>query len=247
MTDQRVVSREEWQKERDELLALEKEHTRQADELARRRRELPWVRIDEEYGFETESGTRSLAQLFDGRSQLFVYHFMFGPKYDAGCPVCSSGADTYDGAFAHLNARDVTFTCISRAPLDRLLAYRERMGWSFPWASSEGSDFNFDFHVSQTDEQAAALVEGGVPPAVALNAAACGTDPAGYLTEAPAMTVFALDDGEVFQTYSTGARGLEIMMGFYPLLDRVPRGRDEEKDSDFWIRRHDEYDQGHSV
>ena len=202
------MSREEWQKERDELLALEKEHTRQADELARRRRELPWVRIDEEYGFETESGTRSLAQLFDGRSQLFVYHFMFGPKYDAGCPVCSSGADTYDGAFAHLNARDVTFTCISRAPLDRLLAYRERMGWSFPWASSEGSDFNFDFQVSQTDEQAAALVEGGVPPAVALNAAACGTDPAGYLTEAPAMTVFALDDGEVFQTYSTGARGL---------------------------------------
>jgi predicted dithiol-disulfide oxidoreductase (DUF899 family) len=242
MTDHRVVSREEWQKERDELLALEKEHTRQADELARRRRELPWVRIDEEYSLETESGTRSLAELFDGRSQLLVYHFMFGPKYDAGCPVCSSGADTYDGAFAHLNARDVTFTCISRAPLDRLLAYRERMGWSFPWASSEKSDFNVDFQVSQSDEQAAALVEGGVPPAVELNAAACGTDAAGYLTEAPAMTVFALDDGEVFQTYSTGTRGLEIMMGFYPLLDRAPKGRDEEKDSEFWIRRHDEYE-----
>jgi predicted dithiol-disulfide oxidoreductase (DUF899 family) len=242
MTDHRVVSPEEWQKERDELLALEKEHTRQADELARRRRELPWVRIDEEYRFGTESGTRSLADLFDGRSQLFVYHFMFGPKYDAGCPVCSSGADTYSGAFAHLNARDVTFTCISRAPLDRLLAYRERMGWSFPWASSEGSGFNFDFQVSQTDEQAVAMVEGGVPPAVELNAAACGTDAAGYLTEAPAMTVFALDDGEVFQTYSTSARGLEFMMGFYPLLDRVPKGRDEEKDPDFWIRRHDEYE-----
>jgi predicted dithiol-disulfide oxidoreductase (DUF899 family) len=199
------------------------------------------VKIEKEYRFATEDGQKTLPELFDGRSQLFVYHFMFGPKYQAGCPVCSSGADTYNGAIPHLNARDVTLSLISRAPLDRLLAFRERMGWSIPWASSEGSDFNFDFQASQPDEQAAAMAEAGVPPAVELGAKQSGTDAAGYLTEAPAVSVFALDDGDVYQTYSTGARGLEIMLGFYPLLDRVPKGRDEEKDSEFWIRHHDQY------
>ncbi|MFL5869946.1 MAG: DUF899 domain-containing protein, partial [Solirubrobacterales bacterium] len=237
MTDQRVVSREEWQRERDELLASEKEHTRLGDDLARRRRELPWVRIDEDYSFETEDGPKTLAELFEGRSQLFVYHFMFGPHYTAGCPTCSAGADTYDGAVAHLNARDVSFTCVSRAPLDRLLAYRERMGWSFPWASSEGSDFNFDFQVSQSDEQAAAMAEGGnFPSAVEMFASMCGTDTAGYLADGPGLSVFALSDGVVYQTYSAYARGLEVMLGFYGLLDRVPKGRDESDDRPFWIR-----------
>jgi predicted dithiol-disulfide oxidoreductase (DUF899 family) len=241
MTDHRVGSREEWLAAREELLAREKAHTRQADELARQRRELPWVRIEMDYRFETEDGTKALAELFDGRSQLLVYNFMFGPAYEGGCPVCSSGADTFDGAVAHLNARDVTFVCVSRAPLEKLLAYRRRMGWSFPWVSSQGSDFNFDFGASHTEQELAPFLTGDIPPVVTRLASDCGTDPAGYLSEEPMLTAFALEDGVVYQTYSTSARGLEILLGFYPLLDRAPKGRDEGDPPEIWIRRHDEY------
>jgi predicted dithiol-disulfide oxidoreductase (DUF899 family) len=241
MTEHKLGTREEWLVARKELLDREKELTHRSDELARQRRALPWVPIEKEYAFETDDGTKTLAELFDGRSQLLVYHFMFGPQYEAGCPTCSSGADTFDGAVPHLKARDVTFTCVSRAPLDKLRAYKERMGWSFPWASSEGSDFNFDFDVSQTEEELAEFLKGDVPPVIAQFATACGTDPAGFLAEGPGLSAFALSDGAVHHTYSTYARGLEVMLGFYPLLDRVPKGRDEEGDEEFWIRRHDEY------
>jgi predicted dithiol-disulfide oxidoreductase (DUF899 family) len=242
MTEHEVGTREEWLRARNELLAKEKELTHRSDELARERRELPWVKVDKEYRFDTDAGTKTLAELFAGRSQLLVYHFMFGPEYTAGCPTCSAGADTYNGAVPHLNARDVTFTCASRAPLDRLRAYKRRMGWTFPWVSSLGSDFNFDFDVSRTRDAAASFLEGEVPPVVATLASACGTDAAGYLSEGPGLSAFALSDGTVYHTYSTYARGLEIMLGFYPLLDRMPKGRDEEGSTEFWIRRHDEYD-----
>lgn len=241
MTEHRVGTREEHRAAREELLEREKEITHRSDELARERRELPWVKLDEEYRFETDEGQRTLAELFDGRSQLLMYHFMFGPAYEAGCPVCSAGADTFNGAVPHLSARDVTFLCCSRAPLEKLRAYKERMGWSFPWVSSEGSDFNFDFQVSATEEQLASFLGGEVPPVVERMASASGTDPAGYLSEGPGLSAFALDDGAVYHTYSTYARGLEIVLGFYPLLDRVPKGRDEEGESQFWLRRHDEY------
>ena len=241
MTGHRVGTREEWQVAREALLEREKELTRRNDELARERRELPWVRVDEEYSFETDEGAKTLAELFDGRSQLIVYHFMFGPRYTAGCPVCSSAADTFDGAVEHLKARDVTFLCISRAPLERLQAYRRRMGWSFPWVSAGDSDFNFDFDVSATEEQTAPFLEGDVPPVLAQMATACGTEPAGYLTEQQGLSAFALSDGVVYHTYSSYARGVEIVMGFYPLLDRAPKGRDEGDSTEFWVRRHDEY------
>ena len=241
MTEHKVGTREEWRRAGQELLEREKELTRRGDELARQRRELPWVPVDKEYRFETDEGTKTLAELFDGRSQLLVYHFMFGPEYTAGCPVCSSGADTFNGAVEHLKARDVTFLCISRAPLETLQAYKQRMGWTFHWASSHGSDFNFDFDASHTDEQLAPFLAGDIPPAVAQMAAACGTDPAGYVAEGPALSAFTLSDGVVYQTYATAARGLEIMLAFYPLLDRVAKGRDEEG-AEFWIRRHDEYE-----
>jgi predicted dithiol-disulfide oxidoreductase (DUF899 family) len=237
----RIVTREEWQAARLELLEAEKALTRRSDELARQRRQLPWVRIEKDYGFQTENGTKTLAELFGGRSQLLIYHFMFGPGYTAGCPVCSSAADTFDGAVPHLRARDVTFLCISRAPLERLQAYKRRMGWSFPWVSSHDSDFNFDFDASATEEQVAPWLEGGAPPVVAHMATECGTSPAGYLAEQPALSAFALSDGVVYHTYSTSSRGLEILMGFYPLLDRVPEGRNEASSTEFWIRRHDEY------
>jgi predicted dithiol-disulfide oxidoreductase (DUF899 family) len=242
MTEHKVGTREEWLAARNELLEREKELTHRSDELARQRRELPWVPVEKDYSFETDDGTKTLAELFDGRSQLLMYHFMFGPEYEAGCPTCSSGADTFDGAVSHLNARDVTFLCSSRAPLERLQGYKQRMGWTFPWVSSEGSDFNFDFEVSHTEEQLAPFLEGDLPPVIAQFAAACGTDPAGFMAEGPGLSAFALSDGVVYHTYSTYARGLEIMLGFYGLLDRVPRGRDEEKDAEFWIRRHDEYE-----
>ena len=241
MTEHKVGTQEEWQAARQELLEREKELTRRSDELAQQRRELPWVPVEKEYSFETDEGTKTLAELFDGRSQLLMYHFMFGPSYTAGCPTCSSGADTYDGAVTHLNQRDVTFLCASRAPLEKLQAYKRRMGWSFPWVSTWGSDFNFDFDVSHTEEQAAPFLEGEVPPVIARLAADCGTDPVGYLSEGPGLSAFALDGGVVYHTYSTYARGLEVMLGFYPLLDRVPKGRDEDG-SEFWIRRHDEYE-----
>jgi predicted dithiol-disulfide oxidoreductase (DUF899 family) len=241
MTEHKVGTREEWQVAREALLEREKELTRRNDELARERRELPWVRIDEEYTFETDQGAKTLAELFDGRSQLVVYHFMFGPRYTAGCPVCSSAADTFDGAVEHLKARDVTFLCISRAPLERLQAYKRRMGWSFPWVSSRDSDFNFDFGVSATEEQISPFLEGDVPPVLTQMATACGTEPAGYLTEQQALSAFALSDGVVYHTYSSYARGVEIVMGFYPLLDRAPMGRNEGDSTEFWVRRRDEY------
>src|SRR5436190_10060695 len=241
MADHRTGTREEYEAAREELLGAEKEHTRAGDELARRRRELPWVPIEKEYRFHTEAGSKTLAELFDGRSQLLVYHFMFGPQYTAGCPVCSSGADTYDGAMAHLNARDVTFTCVSRAPLEKLLAYRKRMGWSFPWASSEGSDFNFDFAASHTDGEVKQFLEGGEWRTASKVAASCGTDLAGFLTEAPRFSPFAFAGDVVHLTYSTGARGLEFLLGYYGILDRAPGGRAEGDQPDMWLRRHDEY------
>jgi predicted dithiol-disulfide oxidoreductase (DUF899 family) len=209
------------------------------------RRELPWVAVEKEYRFETENGTRSLAELFDGRSQLLVYHFMFGPSYQAGCPVCSSSADAVNGVLPHLHARDVTMLYVSRAPLEKLQAYKRRLGWEFPWVSSADSDFNFDFGVSYTGEQlrahAGPVLEGDPPPVLRQLANETGTDVAGYLSEAPGLSAFAIEDGTVFHTYSTYARGLEVVMGFYPILDRVPHGRDEAGESEFWIRRHDEY------
>ena len=240
MTEHKVGTREEWKQAREELLEREKELTRRSDELARERQELPWVPVDKEYLFETDEGTKPLAELFDGRTQLLVYHFMFGPEYTAGCPVCSSGADTFNGAVPHLNARDVTFLCVSRAPLERLQAYKRRMGWRFPWVSSLRTDFNFDFDVSHTEEQVASFLEGELGPLPEL-ATACGTDPAGYIAEGPGLSAFLLSDGVVHHTYSTYARGLEFLMGFYPLLDRVPSGRNEGDSQEFWIRRHDEY------
>src|SRR5213592_877604 len=195
MTEHRIGTQEEWQGERDALLKEEKELTRRGDELVRKRRELPWVQVEKDYSFETEDGTKTLAELFDGRSQLIVYHFMFGPAYTAGCPVCSSAADTFDGAVSHLRARDATFLCISHAPLEKLQAYKRRMGWSFPWASSHGSDFSFDFGASHTEEELKPFLEGDLPPVVAELASACGTDPPGYLAEGPVLSAFALEDG----------------------------------------------------
>jgi predicted dithiol-disulfide oxidoreductase (DUF899 family) len=246
MTEHRIGSREDWETARDELLRREKEHTRMADELARQRRELPWVAVEKEYRFETDEGTQTLGELFDGRSQLLVYHFMFGPKWEAGCPVCSSSADAVNGVLSHLHARDVTMLYVSRAPLEKLTAYKQRMGWGFPWVSSAESDFNFDFRVSYTDEQVreqmGPMLEGEPPPVLRQMADATGTDVAGYVSEGPGMSAFAQADGAVYHTYSTYARGLEFLMGYYPILDRAPNGRDESNSSDFWIRRRDEYD-----
>jgi predicted dithiol-disulfide oxidoreductase (DUF899 family) len=249
MTNHKVGTPEEWQAARDELLAEEKELTRRNDELAKKRRELPWVPVEKEYSFETDGGTKTLEELFDGRSQLLVYHFMFGPGYDAGCPACTSMADTIDGILPHLHARDVTMLLVSRAPLERLQAYRRRMGWSIPWASTAGNDFNFDFGVSSTPEQVREQMGRGLDDVPGLReiAAATGTDVAGYVAEAPepTATAFVLDDGAVYHAYSTQGRGVEFLMGYYPILDRAPKGRDEGDSrapaSLLWIRRHDEY------
>jgi predicted dithiol-disulfide oxidoreductase (DUF899 family) len=250
MTDHKIASREEWQAARDELLRREKEHTRVGDELARQRRELPWVPVEKEYSFEMDEGTKTLAELFDGRSQLLVYHFMFGPSYEAGCPACSSMADTIDGVLPHLQARDVTMLLVSRAPLERLQAYKRRMGWSIPWASTADNDFNFDFGVSQTPEQVREFMGPALddpPPGLREIATASGTDVLGYIAEAPepTATAFVLDGGAVYHAYSTQSRGVEFMMGYYPILDRAPKGRDEGDSrapaSLLWIRRHDEY------
>jgi predicted dithiol-disulfide oxidoreductase (DUF899 family) len=240
-----IVTREEWLGARNRLLAREKEHTRQGDDLARERRELPWVRLEKEYRLDTEDGPRTLAELFDGRSQLLVYHFMFGPDYEAGCPVCSSSADAVNGVLAHLHARDLTMLYVSRAPLDRISAYKRRMGWSFPWVSSAGSDFNFDFGMSYTDDQVHEHMGPALedpPPVLRQMAEATGTDVAGYLSEGPGFSAFALANGAVYHTYSTQARGLEFLMGYYPILDRAPKGRDEGDPPAMWIRRHDEYE-----
>jgi predicted dithiol-disulfide oxidoreductase (DUF899 family) len=256
MTKHVTGTREEWLAARVELLAAEKEHTRRSDELVQRRQELPWVRVDKQYRFETDAGSASLADLFRGRSQLLVYHFMFGPDYKAGCPSCSMIADGFDGFAVHLAQHDVMLWAVSRAPLAKLRAYQKRMGWSFPWASSVGGDFNFDFNVSITPEQQR---EGGFEynyrraPAFEWRAdpeggarvdsqfaAMCGTDSATFFRDRPGMSAFALEDGAVYHSYSTYARGLDGLWGMYQWLDRAPRGRNE---SGPWWRRHDEYDQ----
>jgi predicted dithiol-disulfide oxidoreductase (DUF899 family) len=251
MTAQRIGTQEEWQAARDQLLAEEKELTRRSDELARKRRELPWVRVEKEYRFDTDDGTRTLAELFDGRSQLLVYHIMFGESFDAACPICSSMADGVNGLLPYLHARDVTMLLVSRAPLERLQAYKRRMGWSIPWASTAGNDFNSDLGVSYPPEQVREQLGPALddpPPGLRRLATATGTDVLGYLAEAPAptSTAFVLDDGVVYHAYSTQGRGVEFLMGYYPILDRVPKGRDEgdspAPDSMFWIRRHDEYE-----
>jgi predicted dithiol-disulfide oxidoreductase (DUF899 family) len=245
MTDHKIGTREEWLAARERLLVREKEHTPLGDELARQRRGLPWVRVEKEYRFDTHDGEKSLAELFDGRSQLLVYHFMFGPSYEAGCPVNSSIADSINGVLPHLHARDVTFLLVSQAPLEKLQAYKRRMGWSLPWVSTAHTDFNFDLGFSHTEEQGrevvAQMTGSGLPPIVEQNARATGTDVAGYLTESPGFSTFVRDDGAAYHTYSTTWRGLEFVMGYYPILDHAPKGRDEGEAWQLWIRRHDEY------
>jgi predicted dithiol-disulfide oxidoreductase (DUF899 family) len=242
MMEHRIGTQEEWQAERDELLKEEKELTRRSDELATKRRALPWVPVEEDYRFETEDGTKTLADLFDGRPQLLVYHFMFGPPYEAGCPVCSSIADTLDPQVVHLKARDTTLLLASRAPLEKLLAYRERMGWGIDWVSSGRSDFNRDLGFVHTVEQLKPFLEGELPPTVEQYARMCGTDVAGYVSEGPGLSAYALSDGTVYRTYVTTARGLEPAMAYYALLDRTLKGRAEDDSTPLWLRRHDEYE-----
>ena len=251
-TIHRTGTREEWLAARLELLAAEKELTRKSDDLAERRRQLPWVRIDKDYRFETEEGPASLADLFQGRSQLLVYHFMFGPDYTAGCPACSSIADGFDGSVVHLANHDVTLCAVSRAPIEKLQAYKRRMGWSFPWASSHGSDFNHDFQAGATEEEQQSgfveynfrtndirpVLEAGKEGPLAEIAASTGTDWATYSRESPGMSAFALEDGVVYHTYSAYARGVDGMWAMYQWLDRAPKGRNE---TGIWFRRHDEY------
>jgi predicted dithiol-disulfide oxidoreductase (DUF899 family) len=251
MTEHRTGTREEWLAARLELLETEKELTRRSDEVAKQRQALPWVPIEKDYRFETDEGSASLADLFRGRSQLLMYHFMFGPKYTGGCPVCSSIADGFDGFVVHLENHDVGMMAVSQAPLEVLQAYKRRMGWTFPWASSLGSDFNFDFDVSFTEEQQRAneveynyrpmdttpVLESPSPGLTEI-AAMTGTDPATYTREGPGMSAFALEDGVVYHTYSAYARGLDGLWGMYQWLDRAPKGRNE---TSIWMRRHDEY------
>src|SRR6516165_598447 len=257
MPDHKIVDQDEWNAARDELLVLEKELTRRSDELATRREQLPWTRIDKPYTFQTADGPRTLAELFDGRSQLVMYNFMFGPDYEAGCPVCSSIADSFNGVREHLKAKDVTMIAVSRAPIAKLEGYRRRMGWSFPWASTFASDFNFDFGRSVTKDEVASWFEGGEVPAdhggnsklqvPARLAADCGTDLLTYMAERPHLTVFTTVDGEVYMTYSTTARGLEVVMTYHEILDRVPAGRNEGEPADpSWLRRHDEFATDHA-
>ena len=242
MTEHRIGTHEQWQAERDQLLEEEKELVRRSDELAGKRRELPWVPVEEDYRFEAEDGSKSLADLFDGRSQLAVYHFMFGPPYEAGCPVCTSIAHTLDRQVPHLKARDTTLLLASRGPLEKLLAYRERMGWGIEWVSSGGSDFNRDLGFLYSEEELKPFLEGGMPPTVEQYARMCGTDVAGYVAEGPGLSVYALSDGAVYRTYVTTARGLEFAMPYYGVLDRTPKGRDEGGAEPLWLRRHDEYE-----
>jgi predicted dithiol-disulfide oxidoreductase (DUF899 family) len=263
MTKHRTGTREEWLAARLELLQAEKELTRRSDELAQRRQALPWVQVDKAYRFDTDEGTAALADLFRGRSQLLVYHFMFGPDYKAGCPSCSAIADGFNGFAVHLANHDVMLWAVSRAPLAKLQTYKQRMGWTFPWASSFGSDFNFDFGVGITEEQqrqggidynyrreAAAPLRSGQGPEIPSRstpdgpttfAAMSGTDVATYTRERPGMSAFVLEEGAVYHTYSTYARGLDGLWGMYQWLDRAPRGRNE---TGVWWRRHDEYPKG---
>ena len=242
MAEHKIGTQEEWEAARDQLLKEEKEITRRNDELAAKRRELPWVPVEKEYSFETDQGTKSLADLFDGRSQLLIYHFMFGPAYEAGCPACSSIADNIDPNVVHLRARDVTMLLASRAPLEKLQAYKQRMGWSIDWVSSAGSDFNRNLGFAPTEEELRPFLEGEIPPTVKQMAEASGTDVAGYVSEAPGLSAYTLSDGVVYRTYVTTARGLEPTMGYYFLLDRTAMGRNEDDSPVFWLRRHDEYE-----
>jgi predicted dithiol-disulfide oxidoreductase (DUF899 family) len=253
MTTHKTGTREEWLAARLELLKAEKELTRRSDELARQREALPLVPVDKAYRFETDEGSASLADLFRGRSQLLVYHFMFGPDYKAGCPSCSAIADGFNGFAVHLANHDVTLWAVSRAPLAKLQTYKQRMEWTFPWASSQGGDFNFDFNVSLTEEQQRkggveynyrrgghALDAASAPPPVSKFAAACGTDTLTYSRDRPGMSSFVREDGVVYHAYSTYARGLDGLWGMYQWLDRAPNGRNETGGP--WWRRHDEYE-----
>jgi len=256
MTKHKTGTREEWLAARIKLLEAEKEHTRRGDELAQQRQALPWVRIDKEYRFDTDEGPASLADLFQGRSQLLVYHFMLGPDYAAGCPSCSAIADGYNGVVVHLANHDVMLWTVSRAPLAKIQAYKRRMGWTFPWASSFESDFNYDFGVTFTEEQQrSGAVEYNFRPMDTKSElsdsdtlAVFGTDAATALREAPGMSAFALEDGVVYHAYSAYTRGLDALWGVYQWLDRAPRGRNEtmvqgmgDLRGPFWFRRHDEY------
>jgi predicted dithiol-disulfide oxidoreductase (DUF899 family) len=253
MTTHEIGTREQWLKARLALLEAEKDLTRRSDELARQRQQLPWMRVDKTYGFDTDEGKRSLRDLFGGRSQLLVYHFMFGPDYKAGCPSCSMIADGFNGFAVHLASHDVALWAVSRAPLAKLQAYKKRMGWTFPWASSQGGDFNFDFNVAFTEEQQRRgdidynYERGGhamdvtpVPEPVAQFAATCGTDAPTYSRDRPGMSAFVLEDGVLYHTYSTYSRGLDGLWAAYQWLDRAPKGRNEA--GGIWWRRHDEYD-----
>ena len=239
-------TREEWLAARNELLAKEKKLTRISDERSPgSARSFPGCQSSRSTRSRPPTGPKTLAELFDGRSQLAVYHFMFGPGYEAGCPTCYSIADSFNGVLPHLQARDVTMICVSSAPLEKLLAYRDRMGWSFTWASAHESDFNADLGISASEEQTrkwAAPMLGQLPPIAARNAREIGTDLVNYLTETQGFSTFVLDDRAVYHTYSTGARGVEFLMVFYGILDRLPKGRDEGDAFQVWIRRHDEYD-----
>jgi predicted dithiol-disulfide oxidoreductase (DUF899 family) len=253
MTSHKTGTHQEWLAARLDLLEAEKEHTRRGDELARRRQELPWVRVEKDYRFDTEDGPASLPDLFQGRSQLLVYHFMFGPDYTAGCPSCSAIADGFNGSAVHLANHDVMLWAVSRAPVEKLQAYKRRMGWSFPWASSQGSDFNYDFQAGYTEAQEqSGSVEYNFAPSdvtwsrqadpasgVGQMAASTGTDVPTYVRERPGVSAFALDDGVVYHTYSAYARGLDGLWGMYQWLDRAPLGRNEPG---IWWRRHDEYE-----
>lgn len=255
MTSRKTGTREEWMAARLALLAAEKEHTRRGDALAQQRQALPWVRIDKAYRFDTEAGEVSLAELFQGRSQLIVYHFMFGTDWAAGCPSCSAIADGFDGITTHLANHDVMLWAVSRAPLAKLVGYRQRMGWQFPWASSADSDFNFDFEASFTEAQQREgltynyrrqagfvpqpAVEGARATPEAQFAAMCGTDVAAYKRDRPGVSAFTLEDGIVYHTYSAYSRGVDGIWGMYQWLDRAPKGRNE---AGVWWRRHDEYE-----
>jgi len=253
MTTHLTGTPEDWLRARLALLQAEKDLTRRSDEVARQRQALPWVRIDKDYRFDTDNGPASLADLFQGRSQLLVYHFMFGPDYKAGCPSCSAIADGFNGFFTHLANHDVMLWAASRAPLATLQAYKQRMGWTFPWASSHDGDFNFDFNVSFTEEQQRAgtieynYQQSGhamdaipVPPRVAQLAANCGTDAATWTRDRPGLSAFVREDGVVYHTYSAYSRGLDAIWAMYPWFDRAPKGRNETGP---WLRRHDEYDE----
>jgi predicted dithiol-disulfide oxidoreductase (DUF899 family) len=253
MTSHKTGTREEWLAARVDLLQAEKEWTKRGDELSRRRQELPWMRVDKDYTFETDEGKASLADLFQGRSQLLIYHFMFGPDYTAGCPSCSAIADGFNGSAVHLANHDVTLSAVSRAPIEKLSSYKRRMGWSFPWASSYNSDFNFDFGVAHTKEEweAGAVAynfhEEDLRPATGQESSIddwsqsiVGTNWETYRREGPGMSAFIVEDGTVYHTYSAYSRGIDNLWGMYQWLDRAPLGRNEAENG-FWWHRHDEY------